>query len=56
MEQPTLARSQRLLETHLQVLHCHRQPVSGQALADELSVSLRTVDRYIQTLIGQGER
>src|SRR5689334_10676970 len=49
----TMARSQRLLEL-IQVLRRHRQPVSGQALADELSVSLRTVYRDIQTLIGQG--
>ena len=48
-----MARSQRLLEL-IQVLRRHRQPVSGQALADELSVSLRTVYRDIQTLIGQG--
>jgi len=38
----------------IQVLRRHRQPVSGQALADELGVSLRTVYRDIQTLIGQG--
>ena len=48
-----MVRSQRLLEL-IQVLRRHRQPVSGQALADELSVSLRTVYRDIQTLIGQG--
>ena len=48
-----MARSQRLLEL-IQVLRRHRQPVSGQALADELGVSLRTVYRDIQTLIGQG--
>ena len=48
-----MARSQRLLEL-IQVLRRHRQPVSGQALADELSVSLRTVYRDIQTLVGQG--
>ena len=48
-----MARSQRLFEL-IQVLRRHRQPVSGQALADELSVSLRTVYRDIQTLIGQG--
>jgi predicted DNA-binding transcriptional regulator YafY len=48
-----MARSQRLLEL-IQMLRRHRQPVSGQALADELSVSLRTVYRDIQTLIGQG--
>jgi predicted DNA-binding transcriptional regulator YafY len=48
-----MVRSQRLLEL-IQVLRRHRQPVSGQALADELGVSLRTVYRDIQTLIGQG--
>ena len=48
-----MARSQRLLEL-IQVLRRHRQPVSGQALADELGVSLRTIYRDIQTLIGQG--
>jgi predicted DNA-binding transcriptional regulator YafY len=50
-----MARSQRLLEL-IQVLRRHRQPVSGQALADELGVSLRTVYRDIQTLIGQVRR
>jgi predicted DNA-binding transcriptional regulator YafY len=48
-----MVRSQRLLAL-IQVLRRHRQPVSGQALADELGVSLRTVYRDIQTLIGQG--
>jgi predicted DNA-binding transcriptional regulator YafY len=48
-----MVRSQRLLEL-IQVLRRHRQPVSGQALADELGVSLRTVYRDVQTLIGQG--
>ena len=48
-----MVRSRRLLEL-IQVLRRHRQPVSGQALADELGVSLRTVYRDIQTLIGQG--
>src|SRR5215510_10189308 len=48
-----MARSQRLLEL-IQVLRRHRQPVSGQALADELGVSLRTVYRDVQTLVGQG--
>jgi predicted DNA-binding transcriptional regulator YafY len=48
-----MARSQRLLEL-IQVLRRHRQPVSGQALANELGVSLRTVYRDVQTLIGQG--
>jgi predicted DNA-binding transcriptional regulator YafY len=49
----TLSRAERLLDL-IQVLRRHRNPVSGQALADELGVSLRTVYRDIQTLIGQG--
>ena len=48
-----MARSQRLLEL-IQVLRRHRRPVSGQTLSGELGVSLRTVYRDIQTLIGQG--
>ena len=48
-----MARAQRLLEL-IQVLRRHRHPVSGQTLSDELGVSLRTVYRDIQTLIGQG--
>jgi predicted DNA-binding transcriptional regulator YafY len=48
-----MARAERLLEL-IQVLRRHRRPVSGQALANELAVSLRTIYRDIQTLIGQG--
>jgi predicted DNA-binding transcriptional regulator YafY len=48
-----VARAQRLLEL-IQVLRRHRRPVSGQTLSDELGVSLRTIYRDIQTLIGQG--
>jgi len=48
-----LARSERLLEL-IQVLRRHRWPVSGEVLAEELGVSLRTIYRDIQTLIGQG--
>jgi len=48
-----VARAQRLLDL-IQVLRRHRYPVSGQAIADELGVSLRTVYRDIQTLVGQG--
>lgn len=48
-----MARSQRLLEL-IQVLRRHRHPVTGQALADELGISLRTIYRDVQTLIGQG--
>lgn len=50
-----MARSERLLEL-IQALRRHRRPVSGQALADDLGVSLRTIYRDIQTLIGQGAR
>src|SRR5882672_9037926 len=48
-----MARSERLLDL-IQVLRRHRHPVSGHTLADELGVSLRTIYRDIQTLIGQG--
>jgi predicted DNA-binding transcriptional regulator YafY len=48
-----VARAERLLDL-IQVLRRHRHPVSGQAIAGELGVSLRTVYRDIQTLIGQG--
>jgi predicted DNA-binding transcriptional regulator YafY len=44
-----VARSQRLLEL-IQVLRQHRWPVSGQTLAEELGVSLRTIYRDIETL------
>src|SRR6478735_3759256 len=48
-----MARAERLLDL-IQVLRRHRHPVSGQTLADELGVSLRTVYRDIRTLVGQG--
>jgi predicted DNA-binding transcriptional regulator YafY len=48
-----MARSQRLLEL-IQVLRRYHHPVTGQALADELGISLRTIYRDVQTLIGQG--
>lgn len=48
-----VSRTERLLEL-LQVLRRYRQPVSGQALADEVGVSLRTLYRDIATLQGQG--
>jgi predicted DNA-binding transcriptional regulator YafY len=48
-----VARSERLLEL-IQVLRRHRRPVSGQSLAAELGVSLRTVYRDIQALSRQG--
>ena len=48
-----MSRSARLLDL-LQVLRRHRQPVSGQTLADELRVSIRTLYRDIGTLQAQG--
>lgn len=48
-----MSRSARLLDL-VQILRRHRQPVSGQVLADDLQVSLRTLYRDINTLIGQG--
>lgn len=48
-----MLRSVRLLDL-LQVLRRHRRPVSGAALAVELSVSLRTVYRDIHSLIAAG--
>src|ERR1051325_6578048 len=48
-----MARSERLLAL-IQALRRHRHPVTGQAMADELGVSLRTVYRDIQTLVAQG--
>jgi predicted DNA-binding transcriptional regulator YafY len=38
----------------IQVLRRHRHPVSGQALADELKISLRTLYRDIASLQAQG--
>jgi len=48
-----MSRAERLLEL-MQCLRCHRQPVSGQALAAELGVSLRTLYRDIASLQAQG--
>ena len=48
-----MSRSERLLQL-LQVLRRHRRPVSGQALADELTVSVRTLYRDIASLKAQG--
>lgn len=48
-----MARSERLLGL-LQALRRRRRPVSGQALADELRVSIRTLYRDIATLQAQG--
>lgn len=46
-------RAERLLNL-LQILYQHRYPVSGQGLAKELSVSLRTLYRDIAALRAQG--
>src|SRR5438105_6528331 len=48
-----MSRSERLLSL-LQVLRRHRRPVSGAELARELSVSLRTIYRDIQSLAASG--
>lgn len=48
-----MSRSERLLDL-LQLLRRHRQPVSGEALARELGISIRTLYRDIATLQGQG--
>ncbi len=48
-----MSRSERLLNL-LQVLRRHRRPVSGQALAAETGVSIRTLYRDIASLQAQG--
>lgn len=48
-----MSRPERLLQL-LQVLRRHRCPVSGQALATELGVSIRTLYRDIASLQAQG--
>jgi predicted DNA-binding transcriptional regulator YafY len=48
-----MSRTQRLLDL-IQILRRHRIPVAGTALADELSISLRTLYRDIETLKAQG--
>lgn len=48
-----MSRSERLLNL-LQVLRRHRRPVTAQALADEMAVSLRTLYRDISSLKSQG--
>lgn len=50
-----MSRAQRLLDL-IQILRRHRQPVAGNALADELGISLRTLYRDIATLQSQGAR
>lgn len=48
-----MSRADRLLRL-VQVLRRYRQPVSAQALADELEVSVRSIYRDVQTLRGEG--
>jgi predicted DNA-binding transcriptional regulator YafY len=48
-----MSRSQRLFDL-LQLLRCHKYPVSAKHLAQELSVSVRTIYRDIATLQIQG--
>ena len=48
-----MSRTERLFDL-LQILRSHRRPVTGQTLADELGVSIRTLYRDIGTLQGQG--
>ena len=48
-----MSRTERLL-TLLQALRRYRHPVSGQRLADELNISIRTLYRDIATLQSQG--
>jgi predicted DNA-binding transcriptional regulator YafY len=50
---PMGSRSQRLLAL-IQALRRHRRPVTAQQLATELSVSVRTIYRDIETLVAQG--
>jgi len=48
-----MTRTERLLAL-IQVLRRHRRPVTGRRLAEEMSVSLRTIYRDLQTLTDQG--
>jgi len=48
-----LSRTERLFDL-IQILRRHRYPVSGQVLANELDISLRTLYRDIATLQAQG--
>jgi predicted DNA-binding transcriptional regulator YafY len=48
-----VSRSERLIAL-IQAFRRHRRPVTARRLADELSVSMRTIYRDIETLVRQG--
>ena len=48
-----MRRADRLLQV-LQIMRRHRRPVTGETMAEELEVSLRTVYRDINSLVTQG--
>ena len=48
-----MSRAERLLHL-IQILRCHRFPISGLVLAEQLNISLRTLYRDIATLQAQG--
>ena len=48
-----MSRAARLLDL-VQLLRQHRAPVSGQVLADQLGISIRTFYRDVATLQAQG--
>ena len=48
-----MGRTQRLL-TLMDALRRHRRPVTAASLADDLAVSIRTIYRDVQTLVGLG--
>jgi predicted DNA-binding transcriptional regulator YafY len=48
-----MSKSERLLAL-LQALRAYRRPVSAERLADELSVSIRTIYRDVVSLNAQG--
>ncbi len=52
-DKQSMSRAERLLGL-IQALRRHRRPVTGRELAREMSVSLRTIYRDLQTLIHQG--
>src|SRR4029079_3022015 len=53
LREADVTRSERLLAL-IQALRRHRRPVTAQQLAAELSASVRTIYRAIDTLVAQG--